>query len=156
MLSFDRLATALSKAHSEAGAQHRDLSLAYFLLRAKEPTLSRHVIAKRLVSGGGEEEAQQQVMADNQLLTLLNEASSSAFELDSISSCRLSDLEFCHRVWLVAQVCLPPPGEHQTRAVRCVRVSTTLVAAGRACEVEPMLCTSDAIYAPRTPPWSVG
>jgi hypothetical protein len=122
-LSFTRLATALSKAHSEAGAQHKDLSLAYFLLRAKEPTLSRHVIAKRLVSGGGEEEAQQQVMADNQLLTLLNEASSSAFELDSISSCRLSDLEFCHRVWLVAQVRLPPPGEHQTRAVRCVRES---------------------------------
>ena len=97
---------ALLQAHSGAKNQHRDFSLAYFLLRAKEPKLSRYVVAKRLLAGDAG--AQGHVMADHQLLSLVNEASSSAFEIDSISNCRLSDLETCHRIWLVAQVRLPP------------------------------------------------
>jgi hypothetical protein len=75
-------------------------TLEYFLLRLKEPVLVRHVLASRLapaLGGMGQNQG-----PDNQLMTLLNQQSSNAFELDPVALQRFKELERWQRIWLQA------------------------------------------------------
>jgi hypothetical protein len=81
--------TALVRAHNDAGRMHTNFSLEYFLLRLKEPSLSRFVVASALASSAMGSKSDP----DNQIMTQLNQASSAAFELDAISEQRLKEHE---------------------------------------------------------------